>query len=70
MLAAGVQGIALEKNNHRGSEGGHGDVDVEALHNSRPYGNLSVQAQPYGVDGTGPVNTKAGSADHSSSERS
>lgn len=65
MLAAGVQSIALENTNHRGSEGGQGDVHVEgeALHNSRPSGNLSMQAQPYGD------NTKAGS-DYSSSERS
>ncbi|XP_022949956.1 la-related protein 1C-like isoform X2 [Cucurbita moschata] len=55
MLAAGVQGIALENINHRDSEGGQGDVHVEA--------------QPCGDDRPGQVNTKAG-PDCSSSERS
>ena len=69
MLAAGVQGIALENINHRDSEGGQGGVHVEALHSSSPSGNLSMQAQPCGDDRPGQVNTKAG-PDCSSAERS
>ncbi|XP_023543638.1 la-related protein 1C-like [Cucurbita pepo subsp. pepo] len=69
MLAAGVQGIALENINHRDSEGGQGGVHVEALHSSSPTGNLSMQAQPCGDDRPGQVNTKAG-PDCSSAERS
>ncbi|XP_023003871.1 la-related protein 1C-like [Cucurbita maxima] len=69
MLAAGVQTIALENTNHRVSEGGQGAVHVDAHQSSRPSGNLSMHAQPYGDNGTDQVNTKEGS-DHSSSERS
>lgn len=58
MLAAGVQSIMLENIKQSGSEGGLSDV---CFHGSRPSGNSSMQAKPYGDDGTCQVNFKAGS---------